>query len=94
MLEAAGVRSMKRDTKFHDFLYDVENILDELLIAFLSFGAIVVSVWTLQRTQGLTMSSFGDIISPWIVMLGLMIIGRELWLLNRNVEEYLERKGE
>ena len=85
---------MKRDTKFHDFLYDVENILDELLIAFLSFGAIVVSVWTLQRTQGLTMSSFGDIISPWIVMLGLMIIGRELWLLNRNIEEYLERKGE
>ena len=85
---------MKRDTKFHDFLYEVENILDELLIAFLSFGAIVVSVWTLQRTQGLTMSSFGDIISPWIVMLGLMIIGRELWLLNRNIEEYLERKGE
>jgi len=85
---------MKRDTKFHEFLYEVENILDELLIAFLSFGAIVVSVWTLQRTQGLTMSSFGDIISPWIVMLGLMIIGRELWLLNRNVEEYLERKGE
>ena len=85
---------MKRDTKFHDFLYEVENILDELLIAFLSFGAIVVSVWTLQRTQGLTMSSFGDIISPWIVMLGLMIIGRELWLLNRNIEEYLERKGD
>lgn len=85
---------MKRDTRFHDFLYEVENILDELLIAFLSFGAIVVSVWTLQRTQGLTMSSFGDIISPWIVMLGLMIIGRELWLLNRNIEEYLERKGE
>ena len=85
---------MKRDTKFHEFLYEVENILDELLIAFLSFGAIVVSVWTLQRTQGLTMSSFGDIISPWIVMLGLMIIGRELWLLNSNVEEYLERKGE
>ena len=85
---------MKRDTKCHEFLYEVENILDGLLIAFLSFGAIVVSVWTLQRTQGLTMSSFGDIISPWIVMLGLMIIGRELWLLNRNVEEYLERKGE
>ena len=85
---------MKRDTKFHEFLYQIENILDELLIAFLSFGAIVVSVWTLQRTQGLTMSSFGDIISPWIVMLGLMIIGRELWLLNRNIEEYLERKGE
>lgn len=85
---------MKRDTKFHDFLYEVENILDELLIAFLSFGAIVVAVWTLQRTQGLTMSSFGDIIQPWIVMLGLMIIGRELWLLNRNIEEYLERKGE
>jgi hypothetical protein len=85
---------MKRDTKFHEFLYEVENILDELLIAFLSFGAIIVGVWTLQRTQGVTMSSFGDIISPWIVMLGLMIIGRELWLLNRNIEEYLERKGE
>ncbi|QKQ98881.1 hypothetical protein GKQ38_05160 [Candidatus Nanohaloarchaea archaeon] len=83
---------MKRDTKFHEFVYEIENILDELLIAFLSFGAIVVSVWTLQRTQGLTMSSFGDIIQPWIVMLGLMIIGRELWMMNRNLEEYLRRE--
>ncbi|MFB6193011.1 MAG: hypothetical protein ABEK00_02070 [Candidatus Nanohaloarchaea archaeon] len=85
---------MNKDIRFHEFLYEIENILDELLIAFLSFGAIVVSVWTLQRTQGLTMSSFGDVVQPWIVMLGLMIIGRELWLLNRNLEEYLERKGE
>ncbi|WEL23910.1 hypothetical protein [Candidatus Nanohalovita haloferacivicina] len=86
---------MNRDTKFHEFVYEIENILDELLIAFLSFGAIVVAVWTLQRTQGLTMSSFGDIISPWIIMLGLMIIGRELWMLNHNIEEYLrEQEGE
>lgn len=85
---------MSRDTKFHEFLYKVENLLDELLIAFLSFGGIIVAVWTLQRTQGLTMSSFGQIIQPWVTMLALMIIGRELWILNRKVDHYLEQNGE
>ncbi|MFB6203567.1 MAG: hypothetical protein ABEK01_03680 [Candidatus Nanohaloarchaea archaeon] len=75
---------------FHEFLYDVENILDEFLIAVLSFGAIVVTVWSLFfSSSSFDMIAFGKNIAPWIIMLSLMIIGRELWLLNRRLDEHL-----
>lgn len=83
--------------KFRRYLYDVENALDEFVIVFLSLGAIIVSVWTLfVSTNNYTFAEFGQLISPWIIMLGLMIIGRELWLLNRRISHYLEKheKGE
>lgn len=80
---------------FHEFLYDVENILDEFLIGVLSFGAILVTVYTLAYSgQTVTMMSFGKIIEPWITMLALMIIGRELWIFNRKFDGYLNRLEE
>jgi len=81
--------------KFRNYLYNVENILDELVIVILSFGAIAVALWTaFYSSQESTMVSFGRAIQPWIVMLALMIIGRELWLLNRKVSHYLDQQGE
>jgi hypothetical protein len=77
---------------FHEFLYDVENILDEFLIGVLSFGAILVTVYTLAYSgQSVTMMSFGKVIEPWITMLALMIIGRELWIFNRKMDNYMEQ---
>ncbi|PSH01691.1 MAG: hypothetical protein BRC27_01280 [Nanohaloarchaea archaeon SW_10_44_10] len=81
--------------KFHEYIYDVENWLDELVIAFLSFGVIIVLVdLLLFQSQNYSFITLGDAIFPWITMVALMIIGRELWLLNRNVREHLERTGE
>jgi len=82
--------------KFHEFVYEAENIVDELVIVLLSVGAIAVSVYTLFfNSTSVDFIQFGNIIDSWIVMLGLMIIGRELWLLNRNISSYLEhKKGE
>ena len=79
--------------KFHEFVYEAENIVDELVIVLLSVGAIAVSVYTLFfNSTSVDFIQFGNIIDSWIVMLGLMIIGRELWLLNRNISSYLEHK--
>jgi len=83
--------------KFRRYLYDLENALDEFVIIFLSLGALIVSIWTLFfSTQTYDMIEFGQLVSPWIIMLALMIIGRELWLLNRRISHYLEQqqKGE
>ncbi|PSH01350.1 MAG: hypothetical protein BRC26_03745 [Nanohaloarchaea archaeon QH_8_44_6] len=81
--------------RFHEYIYDVENWLDELIIAFLSFGVIIVVVdLLLFQSQNYSFITLGDAIFPWITMVALMIIGRELWLLNRNVREHLERTGE
>jgi len=77
--------------KFRNFLYKAENIVDELVIALLSLGAILVSFYTIGfSSQAVDFYEFGRIIFPWIVMLGLMIIGRELWVLNRKLSSYLE----
>lgn len=82
------------DKKFHEYIYDVENWLDEAVIGFLSFGFIVVLVDLLfYQSQNYSFITLGDAIYPWVTMVALMIIGRELWLLNRSVEHYLE-KGE
>ncbi|PSG98717.1 MAG: hypothetical protein BRC29_01155 [Nanohaloarchaea archaeon SW_7_43_1] len=83
------------DKRFHEYVYSVENWLDELVIAFLSFGVIIVLVdLLLFQSRNYSFMTLGDAIFPWITMIALMIIGRELWLLNRNVREHLERTGE
>lgn len=71
------------NNKFHQFLYKVENFLDEFVITALSFGAIFVTVWVFFfSSQDMGFISFGKAIEPWITMLALMIIARELWLMN------------
>lgn len=81
------------DKKFHEYIYDVENWLDELVIAFLSFGIIVVLIdLLLYQSQNYSFITLGDAIFPWVTMTALMIIGRELWLLNRNIRHYM-REG-
>lgn len=82
------------DKKFHEYIYDVENWLDEVVIGFLSFGFIVVLIDLLfYQSQDYSFITLGDAIYPWVTMIALMIIGRELWLLNRSVREHLG-KGE
>lgn len=82
------------DKKFHKFVYEVENWLDELIIGFLSLGIIVVLLdLLLYQSQNYSFITLGDAIFPWVTMTALMIIGRELWLLNRNFREHME-KGE
>lgn len=77
-------------TEFHEYLYNIENFVDEFVIAFLSFGAIFVSIYTLfWSSQNVGFVTFGKIIEPWITMLALMIIARELWLMNE-----INRQGE
>ena len=79
--------------KFHDFVYKAENIIDELVIVLLSVGAITVSVYTFFfSSQNVDFLQFGRIIFPWITMLGLMVIGRELWILNRKISAYLDQQ--
>ena len=69
--------------KFHEYLYDLENWVDEFAIAFLSFGTIVVLIWTIfYGAQEVNMMSLGRIMEPWITMLALMVIARELWMMN------------
>lgn len=81
--------------RFRNYLYNVENVLDEFVIVILSVGAIAVAIWTaFYSSQEATMVSFGRDIQPWITMLALMIIGRELWLMNRKVSHYLDQQGE
>lgn len=74
-----------KDKKFHEFLYEVENWIDEFAIGFLSFGAIVVFVWAIfVGSSDVSMMSLGQLIEPWVTMLALMLIARELWLMNRH----------
>jgi len=69
--------------KFHEYLYELENWVDEFAIAFLSFGTIVVLIWSIfYGSQNVNMLSLGQTMEPWITMLALMIIARELWLMN------------
>lgn len=80
------------DQKFHEYLYEIENWLDEFAIAFLSFGAIVVLIYEIffMSSQGLSFQSLGITMEPWITMLALMIIARELWIMNRHNQSQSE----
>ena len=82
------------DQKFHEYLYEIENWLDEFAIAFLSFGAIVVLIYEIffMSSQGLSFQSLGITMEPWITMLALMIIARELWIMNRHNQ--IQSEGE
>lgn len=80
--------------KLHQRLYQVENWLDEFAIGFLSFGTIVVIIWAVFfSATNVNMNTLGDLIFPWVTMLSLMIIGRELWLMNWHHEK-IAAKGE
>lgn len=77
------------------YLYEAENIANELVIVALSLGAIGVAAWVLfVSSQEPNIIEFGNQIAPWVVMVGLMVIGRELWLINRKLSHYLESQGE
>ncbi|MFB6100360.1 MAG: hypothetical protein ABEK16_03730 [Candidatus Nanohalobium sp.] len=85
---------MKKED-FRNFVYKVENIVDEFVIVALSLGALTVSVYSLFFvSNGPNFIEFGRQIFPWIVMLGLMIIGRELWIMNRKISSYLESESQ
>lgn len=85
---------MMNDKKFHEYLYEVENLVDEFAIGFLSFGTIVVLVYEIffVSQQGINFQSLGITIQPWITMLALMIIARELWIMNRH--KRIQSEGE
>lgn len=69
--------------KFHEFIYRVENVLDEFVIAVLSFSVILITVHLFfVSSQDVGLVSFGKIIEPWVTMLALMLIARELWIMN------------
>ena len=73
-------------------LYELENVLTELVIIALSLGGLTVAGWILFASSlNYSVIEFGNIIQPWVTMLGLMIIGRELWLINRKFSYYLEK---
>lgn len=83
------------DKTFKDFVYNVENLVSDMVIALLSVGVIVVSIYSLFfSSQNVDFVEFGRIISPWIGMVALMIIARELWILNNQFGKFLEMKGD
>lgn len=83
------------DKKFHHYLYEVENWIDEVVIAILSFGAIFVTTYVFFVAPGsISFLDLGNTIFPWITMLALMIIGRELWLIKNAVYEKWDIQGE
>jgi hypothetical protein len=86
---------MKSQESIGEFMKNVENVVNELVIVLLSVGAITVSIYSLFfASDGVDFIQFGRIIFPWITMLALMIIGRELWLANNAIQSYIEQEGE
>jgi hypothetical protein len=84
---------MRQD--FRNFIYKAENIIDELVIVLLSLGAIVVAVYNLFfYPDGVSFMQLGRLIFWWLTPLGLMIIGRELWLMNRKMHSHVHDGGE
>jgi len=76
-------------------LYELENVLTELVIIVLSLGSLTVAGWVLFASSlNYSVIEFGNIIQPWVTMLALMIIGRELWLINRKFSHYLEKQSQ
>ena len=76
------------------YLYEFENVVDELIIVILSLGAISVAGWVLFASNlEYDIIELGRVIEPWVTMLALMIIGRELWLMNRRISHYLDSES-
>ena len=80
-------------SKFKRYMHDVENSVNEFVIVFLSFGTIMATLYSLKDIGKYNWVEFGSILMPWVVMLGLMIIARELWILNNKVTHYLEQQS-
>jgi hypothetical protein len=85
---------MGKANDFRNFVYRIENIVDEFVIVALSLSTIVVAVYSVFfTTRAPNLIQFGQDIFPWITMVALMIIGRELWLMNRKISAYLNQEG-
>lgn len=83
------------DKRFHEYLYEVENWVDEVVIAVLSFSAIFVATYVMFISPGsISFLDLGNTLQPWITMLALMIIGRELWLIKNAMYEKWNLEGE
>ena len=81
--------------RFEHYMDNIENTVNEFVIVVLSFGAIMATLDTVTNGAQYDWVSFGRILFPWVSMLALMIIARELWLLNTKVTHYLkEQSGE
>lgn len=81
--------------RFEHYMDNIENTVNEFVIVVLSFGAIMATLYTITNGSQYDWVSFGRILFPWVSMLALMIIARELWLLNTKVSHYLkEQSGE
>jgi hypothetical protein len=81
--------------RFEHYMDNIENTVNEFVIVVLSFGAIMATLYTVTNGAQYDWVSFGRILFPWVSMLALMIIARELWLLNTKVTHYLkEQSGE
>lgn len=81
--------------KFDHYMNNIENTVNEFVIVVLSFGAIMATLYTVMNGTQYDWISFGRILFPWVSMLALMIMARELWLLNNNIRHYLkEQSGE
>lgn len=82
-------------SSFREYVYRVENIIDEFAIIALSIGAITVIVWSLFfGSRDYTMIEFGRNIFYWVGMVAVMVIARELWQINHKMRIFLERQGE
>lgn len=76
---------MKSDKKFHHYVYEVENFVSEFAIAFTSFGAILVVLFTIFDTStSVNWTTLGATIEPWVTMTALLLIVRELWIMNHD----------
>ena len=84
---------MKSEKKFHHYVYEVENFASEFAIAFTSFGAIFVLLFTILDTAtNFNWTTMGYEIEPWITMTALLLIARELWVMNQ--EKHLRAKAQ
>ena len=82
------------ERKLHRYLYQVENWLDEAVIAVLSFGAIFITAYVMFIAPGeISFLDLGNTIEPWVTMVALMIIGRELWLIKNAMYENWDVEG-
>lgn len=74
---------MKSDESFHHFVYEAENFVSELVIAFSSFAAILVTVYSVfGASGGVGFLTLGRNIFPWLSITALFVIARELWIMN------------
>lgn len=81
-------KEIEQPSKGVKMLLQLENIVSEGAIAFLSTGAIVITLWSFfgAAQSGGGFIELGERIFPWITMVALMMIAREQWI--SNLREY------